>query len=627
MILLLPFVAALALALVFVPACRWLGRRHGCVACPASDRWHGRTVPLLGGVAIFAAVAVGLLTLPGAPGPSVVFGGAALLFLLGLIDDLRHLNATTKLVVQFAVAGGLLFLDAGAHWTGWPVADAALTMLWVVGITNAFNLIDNMDGLCAGVTLIAGTAWLGILLAAEPSAAHAADAWYLALLLGAVAGFLVYNRRPASIFMGDAGSLFLGASVAGLTLGPGAASGPAPSLAVAAPLLVALVPLLDTALVTVTRTLNARPVVAGGRDHTSHRLVASGLSEPQTLAVLWSLAAVSGGVAWLVATQDADWPLPVASACVIAAALLGIRLAHVDPPDVFGGRGEPSPVMLPAARPGAGHGAEVVLDFCLIVVVYQATYHLRFDAAAFPANQAYLLRSLPIVAVCQLAALWVAGAYGTSWRRFDFAGTAPLVQGVAGGAIAAQFVLLYLDRFVGYSRLVFVYDALLLLATLAAARSAVRFAAEHWRGRLPAATERIAFHAVEDSDREAFREFIAQGRERYRVVAGGDDEPAARGSAGADDLGHLVDLVHAGKVDAVAVGTGPAGAMVIDVLRPVCERQDVRFFSIGLAPVGFRAPAAGEAAPRAVVTFNLRDLAGRGAPRARRKRPAAGGGE
>ena len=316
--LLVPFATALALALAFVPVCRWLGRRHGCVAHPAFDRWHGRTVPLLGGVAIFAAVIVGLLILPGAPVPSVLVVCATLLFVLGLVDDLRNLDATTKLIVQFAVAGTFVFLDAGAHWTGWPVVDAVLTMLWVVGITNAFNLIDNMDGLCAGVTLIAGLAWLGILGTAEPVAAAFPDAWYLALVLGAVTGFLAFNRRPASIFMGDAGSLFLGASIAGLTLGPGAASGQTLSLAVAAPLLVLIVPLLDTALVTFTRLLNARPVVDGGRDHTSHRLVASGLSERQALAVLWTLGAVSGGIGWVVATQDAAWRIPMASACVIA---------------------------------------------------------------------------------------------------------------------------------------------------------------------------------------------------------------------------------------------------------------------------------------------------------------------
>ncbi len=497
--LLLPFATALALALAFVPVCGWLGRRHGCVAHPASDRWHGRTVPLLGGVAIFAAVAIGLLVLPGTPGPSVLVGCAALLFVLGLVDDIRNLNATTKLIVQFAVAGVFVFLDAGAQWTGWPVVDAVLTMLWVVGITNAFNLIDNMDGLCAGVTLIAGAAWLGILLGtAAPDAAAFADAWYLALLLGAVAGFLVYNRSPASIFMGDAGSLFLGASIAGLLLGPGAGSGPTPSLAVAAPLLVLLVPLLDTALVTCTRVLNDRPVVDGGRDHTSHRLVASGLSEPQTLAVLWTLGAVSGGVGWVVATQDAGWSIPMASASVIATALLGTYLAHVDPSDMLGDRGARSwtaPSPGGGSPAGSGRGAEVVLDFCLIAGVYHAAYRLRFAGSAFEVNYEYLLRSLPIVVVCQLVALWAAGAYRTSWRRFGLAEAAGLARAAAGGTIAAQFLILYLYRFAGYSRLIFIYDGVLLLLALVATRVSFRLADEYLRVRRPAGRRLIAHGA------------------------------------------------------------------------------------------------------------------------------------
>ena len=241
--LLAPFATALVLSLVLAPVCRWLGLRHDCVAHPVDDRWHIRTVPLLGGVAIFAAVVLGLLILPGAPAPPALVGCAAVLFVLGLIDDVKDLSAATKLVVQFGVAAGFVFLGAGAHWTGWPTVDVVLTMLWIVGITNAFNLIDNMDGLCAGVTLIAGAAWLCILLAAGPGAAASADAWYLALLLGGVTGFFVYNRRPASIFMGDAGSLFLGASIAGLTLGPAAgAFGGTPALQVAVLLLVLAVP-------------------------------------------------------------------------------------------------------------------------------------------------------------------------------------------------------------------------------------------------------------------------------------------------------------------------------------------------------------------------------------------------
>ena len=207
---LLPFATALALSLALVPACRRLGLRYAYVAYPTDDRWHRRPVPLLGGVAIFAAVALGLLILPGGLERPVLAGCAALMFALGLIDDGRALNATTKLVVQLVVAAGLVFLGEGLHWTGSATADAVLTVLWVVGITNAVNLIDNIDGLCAGVTIVASAAWLAILLTGDPDAAATGEARYLALLLGAVAGFLVYNRAPASDLHGRRGDLLPG---------------------------------------------------------------------------------------------------------------------------------------------------------------------------------------------------------------------------------------------------------------------------------------------------------------------------------------------------------------------------------------------------------------------------------
>ncbi len=613
--LLAPFATTLVLSLVLAPVCRWLGRRHGCVAHPADDRWHRRAVPLLGGVAMFAAVALGLLIL-GVPVPPTLAGCAAVLFVLGLVDDLRDLRAATKLVVQFAVAAAFVFVEGGAGWTGWPAVDTALTMLWIVGITNAFNLIDNMDGLCPGVTLIAGAAWLAILPAA-PGGAASADAGYLALLLGAVAGFFVYNRRPASVFMGDAGSLFLGASIAGLTLGPLAgAAGQTPALPVTVPLLVLLVPLLDTALVTCTRLLDARPVVDGGRDHTSHRLVAAGLSEPQAIGVLWGLAAAAGATAWAMAALDASWPVPLAAACVIGTVVLATYLSHVGVSDGFGeaaGRGLRA---VPArsgvaAYAGAGRGAEVLLDFGLIVAAYYLAYRLRFAGAGFDVNFSYFLRSLPIVVGCQLVALWAAGAYRPPSRRFGIADAVRFGRAAAGGTIAAQLVILYLYRFAGYSRVVFVYDGVLLLLALVATRVSFRLLGEHLerRGRHGG---RIVLYGASYSDLAAFREFIAKLGSRYRPIGLIDDDA---GRAGRFVLGHpvlgdrgrLEDLVRAREVDAVAIGAEQASPAVIDALRPVCEQHGVRFFSVGVVPVDFRPAAGGEVPPRTFVTRNLRD--------------------
>ena len=165
-----------------------------------------------------------------------------------------------------------------------------LTLFWIVGITNGFNLLDNMDGLCAGTDADRRTVPAVGMLHQSGSTPTAA---YLAALLGATSGFLVYNVHPASIFMGDTGSLFLGLNLAALTLmhRAGRRRGRAGIVSiVAGPVLLLLIPIFDTTLVTVMRLLSGRRPSQGGRDHSSHRLVAIGLPEPTAVAVLWALA-------------------------------------------------------------------------------------------------------------------------------------------------------------------------------------------------------------------------------------------------------------------------------------------------------------------------------------------------
>ncbi len=187
-----------------------------------------------------------------------------------------------------------------------------LTLVWIVGITNAFNLLDNMDGLCAGTTLVAG-AFLLTALAGDAGAGQ--RPLYFATLLGATAGFLVYNVHPASIFMGDTGSLFLGLNVAAITLlaNPGSPERSGLVSVVVAPVLLLLIPIFDTTLVTALRLLSGRRPSQGGRDHVSHRLVAIGLSEPRAVATLWALAAAGGMASMLLQIRDHSWAILVGS--------------------------------------------------------------------------------------------------------------------------------------------------------------------------------------------------------------------------------------------------------------------------------------------------------------------------
>ncbi|HYU26841.1 MAG TPA: MraY family glycosyltransferase, partial [Thermoanaerobaculia bacterium] len=268
------FLASLALT----PAVRALARSRGMVAKPKSDRWHTRPTAMLGGMAIAIAVLGSvLLLLPQTRENVIVMAASAALFVVGLADDFLHIKPYQKLIGQLLAAAAVVALGLILPWTASYVVNVLITLFWLVGITNAVNMLDNMDGLAVGVCAIAA-AFLAMNF-------YAGDQLPQALMLiafaGALVGFLVYNHHPASIFMGDCGSMFVGFFLAASVLAAGTGSGRSRSVAavLAVPVLVLLVPIFDTTLVTLMRKLAGRPASQGGRDHTSHRLVALGLSE------------------------------------------------------------------------------------------------------------------------------------------------------------------------------------------------------------------------------------------------------------------------------------------------------------------------------------------------------------
>ena len=224
-----------------------------------------------------------------------VLGGCALLFFAGLADDVFHLRPATKLAAQFGAAGIALAGGLRAEIFSNDVLALGLAFLWLVGLTNAFNLLDNMDGLAASMAAIA-CAYFAVAAVMPLDNNEATLALSLAVCF-ACAGFLPFNlrlRRPAAVFMGDSGSQVLGFALAALgLLGSWKEAGTTVATLVL-PLLVLAVPILDTALVTFVRLLEGRPVSQGGKDHTSHRLVYRGLSEKRAVILLAVIAAALG---------------------------------------------------------------------------------------------------------------------------------------------------------------------------------------------------------------------------------------------------------------------------------------------------------------------------------------------
>ena len=266
--------------------------------------------------------------MPERSGGWLVLAGSTFLFGVGLIDDLQHLKPYQKLLGQLAGSVLVVALGKSLPWTPWQPLNIALTLFWLVGITNALNLLDNMDGLAAGIALIAGGFLSGIFF----TNGQFAEGFLLAAFSATLLGFLVYNFNPASIFMGDCGSMFIGFFLASAVLlltweGDPAQHWPA---TFGVPILLLSVPIFDTTLVTVVRKLHGRAISQGGRDHTSHRLVALGFTERRAVLVLYELALLSGLLAFWVRDGRPDVSLALMGLFAAFLLLLGIRLAWID---------------------------------------------------------------------------------------------------------------------------------------------------------------------------------------------------------------------------------------------------------------------------------------------------------
>jgi UDP-GlcNAc:undecaprenyl-phosphate GlcNAc-1-phosphate transferase len=282
MLILFTGVLSALLTRLQIRADSWLG----LTAAPRADRWHSVPTPSSGGLAIFLSCAAAYrLACPGRY-PRIAWAVAAL-WIFGFLDDRLRFRPALKLAVQVTAAGFVVLGGVVFPATPWYLPNVALSMFWIVMITNAFNLIDNMDGLCAGVVIVI-CLFRSCLLASQ---GYRADADLCAILAAAFAGFLVFNYHPARIFMGDCGSLPAGFALGALTL-----AGPAPHKGLLLtgflyPALTFAYPIFDTALVSILRKLTGRPISRGGRDHSSHRLASQGLDQRQVVWILWLLTA------------------------------------------------------------------------------------------------------------------------------------------------------------------------------------------------------------------------------------------------------------------------------------------------------------------------------------------------
>lgn len=459
-------------AWLLTPLVRRWALRVGAIDVPGGRKIHRAAIPRLGGVTLVASITLAMLLatnlawldvlppLPLAAWLPVGVGGG-LVFLFGLWDDLRPLPAWLKFLVQGAAA--TIAISLGVHIDhvsalgGAPLSlgwlSVPLTLFWIVGLTNAFNLIDGLDGLAAGLGLIAAStsATIFFLGGGQP------DGLFLLLLCGALAGFLRYNFHPASIFLGDSGSQFIGYVLA-VTSITGSQKG-ATVLPVILPLLIFGLPLLDTGLSIFRRaTANrghtstpksrlqtmidaGRRMCVADRDHVHHRLLAQGLSQRSAVLILYALATALSGLAIMAVFAEYRNAGAILVA-VIVASYIGIRRLGYER------------IALERSERLLRWGEHLLLrrlssltlvDALAVVCSYWLAYLLKYDLSGSAQITALFLDAFPWIVGCQLAVLLGMGLYRGVWRALGVFDFVYLTVAIALGLLLASAILAIFD--------------------------------------------------------------------------------------------------------------------------------------------------------------------------------------
>lgn len=530
--------AAFVLGAVLTPLTAMVATAYGIVSPPRADRWSSRPIPLLGGGALLVATLAPILTLVPLRADWVIIAlGAVAAFVLGLVDDTRGLRPTSKLVGQVVIGSGLALAGVRVELFPFPPLAFLLTIFWVVVLMNAVNLVDNMDGLAGGTTAIAA-AVLVVMAPADPL-------WMRLLaagLTGACIGFLVHNFVPARVYMGDAGSMLLGFLLAALSLQLTNVAASNVGLAILGPLLVLGLPIYDTTLVTLIRRAEGRPVSQGGRDHTSHRLAAMGLSERTTVLVLYCVAAGFALLGLLSSALGFAF-VPLLILVVVGLILFGTFLAEA-PSSVDGELARSREKVYGVGRRLLRFGAEIGLDLTLATTALLIAFLVRFEAISVADWMPLFVQAAPIVVPIQLVALVVFGVYRTLWRFVGVGDVMMIFGATVMATLAAGVIMLYPLQLTGQSRAVLIIDAVLVVALVGGSRFFLRWLRDHIGLRSRAGGRRVLIVGANETGQFALRLMMRSRDVAYEAVGFLDDDPGKqwRRIGAVPVVGRLADL-------------------------------------------------------------------------------------
>lgn len=512
-------VVAFAVAAATLPLAIVVGRKLGLTACPAVHASGTERTTEFGGVPIIGAILVALGMTHSLP--LWILAGAGALLIVGLIDDALELRPYQKFLCQAAIciwAAG--FALPAYPLTPWPALDFALVVVWLLAATNAFNLIDGLDCLAAGIGIIAAAA-----IAATGIMHHAPQVWMPSLaVVGSLGAFMFFNFPPASIIMGDAGALPLGYMLGALALAGGELATNSRLTKYVFPVLVMIVPLLDTGIVSVTRIATGGWISRHGTDHSHHRLLSLGLTDRVAVAVCCAVAAVAAlcGFAANVLTHEnviVALPFLILATAVLALFMMDLTFEN-NPPGVEYGH-VPGVARFILRLGYKQRIAEAAVDFALISGAFLAAQALRLNFNINSATIGILLREVPYVALATYPAFVIAGVYRGIWRYTS------LSDGLrfANGAVLAGVFVTIAARFapVSLSGSIVVLFVILLFNLLMMTRVSFQ-AIRKGISQLSAQNQRVLVVGAGEKGAAAANFIFSSRRHSARVIGFIDDD-------------------------------------------------------------------------------------------------------
>lgn len=578
---LISFITSFSLSVLLTPVIKRIAVSRGYVAKPRVDRWHKKDTALFGGIAIFVSFIIPYIVFMA---PTIENIGIVLcstfIFGLGLFDDFMQIKPYTKLMAQIIIASLLPTFGVSINVIPYQIISIPITVLWIIALVNAFNLLDNMDGLSSGVAAIAS----GVLFLCTLLNGNFMVSLIALILIGSLLGFLRYNFPPARIFMGDNGSMFIGFILATTALQASWKESTHLMMILAIPVFVLAVPIFDTIFVTFMRRLSSHKVFEGGRDHLSHRMVVLGLSEKKAVLVLYFISVLFGIISvssmFVAPIITAMLVLLVAVTLIYFAAFLG-KVKVYPSEEIEALKKKNSNVILNNMLMHKRRILEVGADFILICIAYVSAYLLRFEGTLSTLNQELIVKSLPLMVVVKYIVFFKFGLYRGMWRYVSVPDLITIFKAVSFASITSVISIVFLLRFQDFSRAVFIIDWLLLFVLISGARILERIYKEIF-DQVRLEGRRILIYGAGDAGEIALREIKNNKLLRYKPIGflDDDEEKIGRCIHGIPVLGSrgaLSDIVRHKDIDELIVAIPNLSNDILKEVVTLCRSIDIDY--------------------------------------------------